>query len=95
MTPIEENELRTLPVSLPQHGSGASLSATARFYQTQTGDRWDKIAHKFYGDVFKTQPIIEANPDVPLTPILKPGITLLIPVLDTPIENKGLPIWKQ
>ena len=69
--------------------------ADYRFYKTQQNDRWDKIAYKFYGDVFRPSPIIEANPDVAITPILPAGITLMIPILENETKKEGLPIWKQ
>ena len=69
--------------------------ADYRFYKTQQNDRWDKIAYKFYGDVFRTAPIIEANPDVAITPILPSGLTLMIPILEATTNNRDLPVWKQ
>ncbi len=71
------------------------MAGSYKFYKTQTGDRWDKIAYKFYGDVFKQQPIIEANSDVAITPILPAGITLMIPILENGADKGGLPVWKQ
>ena len=38
-------------------------------YITKDGDRWDLIANKFYKNPSKYEPIIKANPDVPITPI--------------------------
>ncbi len=65
-------------------------------YITKDSDRWDLIAYKFYGDATKYEIIIEANPDVPITPTLESGIKLKIPVLD---ENSSitfeLPPWRK
>lgn len=71
------------------------MAGSYKFYKTKNGDRWDTLAYKFYGDVFRQQPIIEANPDVAITPILPAGITLMIPVMETTVQAQGLPIWKQ
>ena len=51
-------------------------------YITKDKDRWDLIAYKFYKNPTKYEPIIQANPKVPITPILESGIRLKIPVLD-------------
>lgn len=68
-----------------------------QFYKTQHNDRWDKIAYKFYGNVFNQQMIIEANPDVDILPVLDAGITLIIPIPDKTEDNfsEELPIWKR
>lgn len=66
-----------------------------KFYTTVPNDRWDKIAYKFYGDVYEQRTIIEANPDVPITPVLKENTTLIIPILEDSETEEGLPIWKQ
>ncbi|MCI1274369.1 MAG: tail protein X [Clostridiaceae bacterium] len=64
-------------------------------YITKDRDRWDLIAYKFYGNATKYEPIINANPNIPITPILEAGIKLKIPVLD---ENNSitfeLPPWR-
>ena len=65
------------------------------FYKTQQNDRWDKIAYKFYGDVFKIQPIVQANPNIQLTPVIPAGLTLIIPIITTTSDVEGLPIWKK
>ena len=43
-------------------------------YITKDKDRWDLIAYKFYKNPTKYEPIIQANPKVPITPILESGI---------------------
>lgn len=51
-------------------------------HTTADNDRWDLLAWKYYGDATKYEPIIVANPTVPITPVLPSGIKLMIPVLD-------------
>ena len=65
-------------------------------YITKDNDRWDLIAYKFYKNSSKYEPIIKANPEVPITPILDSGIQLRIPVLDDSETIKFiLPPWKK
>ena len=65
-------------------------------YITKDNDRWDLIAYTFYHDATKYEPIIEANPNIPITPILKAGIKLKIPVIDeTETIKFELPPWKK
>lgn len=67
-------------------------------YVVKEGERWDHIANKAYGRASLFQPIVEANPLVPITPRLAGGTILIIPVLDE-VESKTdkelLPPWKQ
>lgn len=67
-------------------------------YIVKEGERWDTIAFKAYGRSSLMQPIIENNPDVPITPRLPGGTVLTIPVLDDGIvktDKEKLPPWKQ
>ena len=64
-------------------------------YTTKEGDRWDLIAHKFYGDVNKMSLLISENSFVPITPTLEAGITLRIPVLEETQTAEDLPFWLQ
>ena len=65
-------------------------------YITKDNDRWDLIAYKFYNDATRYEPIIEANPKIPITSILKAGLKLKIPVLDESETIKfELPPWKK
>ena len=50
---------------------------------TSDNERWDLLAWKYYGDPTRYEPIILANPSVPIEPVLPPGIKLMIPVLDS------------
>lgn len=64
-------------------------------YITKEGDRWDLIAYDFYGDATMYEPIIVANPEVPIIPILPSGIKLKIPVIEIKNIIEELPPWKR
>ena len=62
---------------------------------TTEGERWDIIAWRYYGSVNEAGRIMEANPGVPLVPILPSGVRLSIPVINavTADETANLPPW--
>lgn len=64
---------------------------------TSEGDRWDLLAWEYYGDASQYEPIIVANPEVMITPILTAGIRLLIPIIEDAelIDTEDLPPWKR
>lgn len=63
---------------------------------TIEGDRWDLIAWRYYGDPHLYEPIIAANPTVPIQPFLASGIRLRVPVLpDEVVLDRDLPPWKR
>jgi len=76
-------------------------------YITKSGDRWDIIATKAYGDPLGydtdnqesyIDKIIAANPATIISPILEPGTRILIPILDSAeieIDSELLPPWKR
>lgn len=65
-------------------------------YITKDNDRWNLIAYKFYNDATRYEPIINANPDVDISPILKSGLKLKIPVLNESETIKfEIPPWKE
>lgn len=63
-------------------------------YVTQDGDRWDLIAYRMYGDALAFEPIVVANPHVPIRPTLPGGLRLLVPVRDD-AELADVPPWKR
>ena len=64
-------------------------------YITKDNDRWDLISYKYYNDSTLYETIIQANPEVEITPILKAGIKLKIPVIETTDEiTADLPPWR-
>ncbi len=70
---------------------------TYQIYITKQYDRWDLIAYKFYGDPMGYGPIVQANPNVKLDPVLSAGIVLKIPTQVTmqAVLTTELPPWKQ
>ena len=69
----------------------------AEYYIHVTGEneRWDTLATKYYGDCYEIAPIIESNPQIPITPILESNTEVLIPVKTQNTNMENLPIWKQ
>lgn len=64
-------------------------------YITKDGDRWDLIAYDFYADATLYEPIITANPDISITPILPSGLKLKIPVIEDNNQIQfELPPWR-
>ncbi len=67
-------------------------------YRTRQGDTWDFIAWQQYGDPLAMQVLIDANPHVPIAPVLPRGLVLAIPnrgdVRPT-LTNAQLPPWRK
>lgn len=71
-------------------------------HRTVDGDRWDLLAHSYYGDARKQTVLLEANRHLFLDPLVIPplvllsGLVLTIPVIDdTEIDDSALPPWKR
>lgn len=67
-------------------------------YTVLQGERWDIIALKMYGNIAGIKTLIEANPQVPIDPILPDGSKLIIPIIEptsTDIATSKLPPWKK
>lgn len=62
---------------------------------TREGERWDQLAHRYYGSALAYERIIAANPHVALTAILPSGLTLSIPVIELEDLSEELPPWMQ
>ena len=63
---------------------------------TVENDRWDLLAWTYYGDACLYEPILVANPEVPIRPFLEAGIRLRVPVLQNSApSDQGLPPWKR
>ncbi|PYE87383.1 tail protein X [Phyllobacterium leguminum] len=80
----------------------AKLTGDYFEHVTQTGDRWDLLAYRYYGDQYKQTVLIEANrhlflDDLSVPPLVLPyGITLKIPVIVEEATNTDLlPPWKR
>ncbi|TAE33244.1 MAG: hypothetical protein EAZ92_00810 [Candidatus Kapaibacterium sp.] len=67
-------------------------------YTTKGWERWDNVSMECYGQPDRYGQIIEANPDISITPVLPPNTTLVIPIAETvtalPPES-FLPPWKR
>ena len=63
-------------------------------YQTVQGDTWDMISLDFYNDEYRTDILIEANPDHIMTLKFNEGITLIIPIVEAE-KPSTLPPWKR
>lgn len=67
-------------------------------HTAQAGERWDDLAYKYYGNCFQVNEIIEANPQIGISPFLPEGETIVIPILESKTSstsNESLPIWQQ
>lgn len=70
--------------------------ATFIEYTTLEGDRWDLIAFRMYGDAYAYEPIVAANPHVPVRPSIAAGVKLLIPVrAQSVVADASVPPWKR
>ena len=49
---------------------------------TQAGERWDTIAHRYYGDATLLSPLVEANEHLRLLPVLPAGLPVRVPLID-------------
>ena len=52
-----------------------------KIHITLDGERWDTIAYAWYGDPFLFEPIVAANPAVPIFPRNASGQRLRVPIL--------------
>lgn len=66
-------------------------------YITTTGDRWDTVSFKAYGDASLYPKIQSANPFIPRIDTLQGGIHLQIPIIidNTSTDESLLPPWKR
>lgn len=65
-------------------------------YTTLENDRWDLIAYRCYGDAYAYEPIVVANPDVAIHPVLPGGLTILVPLREpAQVDAAALPPWKR
>lgn len=64
-------------------------------YKTNPNDRWDSIATKFYGNCYEIEPIINANPHIPIKSVLDADIEIRIPIKEKFLPNQKGPVWKQ
>jgi phage tail protein X len=63
---------------------------------TSEGERWDLLAWRYYGIPALYNPIIMANPQIPIEPVFEAGLTVSIPIIQTPVTpSPDLPPWKR
>nr|VFK17437.1 MAG: Phage Tail Protein X [Candidatus Kentron sp. LPFa] len=64
---------------------------------TKEGERWDQLAHRYYGDAMAYGRILEANPDMRMSPVLPGGLALAIPLVEQEdkLESAEAPPWKR
>lgn len=67
---------------------------------TAEGERWDQLAHRYYGDPLQYQRLVEANPHVAVSPLLPSGLTIRVPLLSPEAaaaytDESHLPPWKR
>lgn len=80
----------------------AELTGDYFEHVTVSGDRWDLLAYRYYGDQNKQAILLEANrslflADLSVPPLIIPhGMRLRIPVLvEEPTNIDLLPPWKR
>ncbi len=67
-------------------------------YRTLQGDTWDFIAWQQYGDPLAMAELIEANPHIPIAPVLPSGVRIAIPQrgdVRPSVTNEQRPPWRQ
>lgn len=64
-------------------------------YTTVSGDMWDLISKKVYGDEKFTDVLINANPEHRMLYTFPAGIVLDIPEIEERISADDLPPWKR
>src|SRR5690606_8109276 len=51
----------------PSSPGGPEMADQYLSHVTREGERWDQLAFTYYGDATRYEPIVRANPQVPLT----------------------------
>ncbi len=67
----------------------------ASTYTTSSGDCWDGIAFKQYGNERYMYLLIDANPAHNYTARFDSGVVLVVPELPTPAPPTTLPPWRR
>ena len=57
------------------------MSQSLLQHTTAEGDRWDLIAHRYYGNALLIGGLIAANPHLPLAEQFASGLTVFVPVV--------------
>lgn len=64
-------------------------------YITKQGDMWDLISYRLTGSNDQIIPLMQANPQYTETFIFPAGVTLVVPDLNSLVDNNVLPPWKR
>lgn len=65
-------------------------------HKIKEGERWDLIAHRYYGDIGEINRLINANPHLSFCEVLPTGETLLVPIIKVKESSTAdLPPWLQ
>ena len=64
---------------------------------TVQGDTWDTIAFRVYGNVLRTQELMQARENIRLLDIqvFPAGVAVAAPDVETPTVEDGLPEWRR
>lgn len=72
------------------------MSESVLKHQCRQGERWDLLAHRYYGDASLMGTIIDANPHLAISETLTEGQIAYIPIIHQSIKStQGLPPWMQ
>lgn len=63
-------------------------------YTTVSGDTWDIVAYKAYGNEMYMDTLIKANIEYKDTYIFPAGVALTLPEIELTV-SESLPLWKQ
>ena len=64
-------------------------------YTTKQGDMWDLISYRLTGSNDQVIPLMQANRQYTETYIFPAGVTLIVPELNSLVDNTVLPPWKR
>ncbi|MFG1409518.1 tail protein X [Xanthobacter sp. VTT E-85241] len=71
-------------------------------HETTAGERWDLLAHRYYGDVSRQAALIAANralflAEMSIPNVLPAGLVLVVPILEQrqTAASELLPPWKR
>lgn len=61
----------------------------------RAGERWDSLAHRYYGNVAEMSRLIQANPQLAICEVLPQGEFLLVPIIEQQnLSNDDVPPWR-
>lgn len=62
----------------------------------RTGERWDSLAYRYYGNVSEMNRLIQANPQLAMCEVLPQGEILLVPIIEQHrLHYDDLPPWRK